>query len=126
MATPASAADVAITINPEDQIAWHALPDSSEVFKALKTSPDGLSPAEAAERLRRIGPNRLTPPKKAGFFARLWAQLNNVLIWILLAAAIVEGGLQEWPEFGEQRCTYVHMACSNQQCWGDFFSVPCA
>lgn len=42
------------------------------------------------------GPNALTPPKKPGFFAKLWAQLNNVLIFILLAAAVVVAGLQEW------------------------------
>lgn len=44
---------------------------------------------------RRFGPNALTPPKKPGFFAKLWAQLNNVLIFILLAAAVVVAGLQE-------------------------------
>jgi magnesium-transporting ATPase (P-type) len=44
----------------------------------------------------RYGPNALTPPKKPGFFAKLWAQLNNVLIFILLAAAVVVAGLQEW------------------------------
>jgi hypothetical protein len=43
---------------------------------------------------RRYGPNALTPPKKAGFFAKLWSQLNNVLIFILLAAAVVVAGLQ--------------------------------
>lgn len=48
----------------------------------------------------RYGPNALTPPKKPGFFAKLWAQLNNVLIFILLAAAVVVAGLQEWIEFG--------------------------
>jgi magnesium-transporting ATPase (P-type) len=42
----------------------------------------------------------LTPPKKPGFWAKLWAQLNNVLIFILLAAAVVVAGLQEWIEFG--------------------------
>lgn len=46
------------------------------------------------------GPNALTPPKKPSFFAKLWAQLNNVLIFILLAAAVVVAGLQEWIEFG--------------------------
>jgi len=49
---------------------------------------------------RRYGPNALTPAKKPGFFAKLWAQLNNVLIFILLAAAVVTAGLQEWIETG--------------------------
>lgn len=50
--------------------------------------------------LHSYGPNALTPPKKPGFWAKLWAQLNNVLIFILLAAAVVVAGLQEWIEFG--------------------------
>lgn len=51
-------------------------------------------------RLRDFGPNRLTPADKPGFLARLWGQLNNILIYILIAAAIVEGALQSWAEFG--------------------------
>lgn len=51
-------------------------------------------------RLKDFGPNRLTPADKPGFFRRLWNQLNNILIYILLAAAIVEGALQSWAEFG--------------------------
>jgi magnesium-transporting ATPase (P-type) len=47
------------------------------------------------------GPNALTPPKKPGFLAKLWAQLNNIMIWILLVSAIIVCGLQQWIEFGE-------------------------
>jgi hypothetical protein len=55
---------------------------------------------QPTNRLKDFGPNRLTPADKPGFLARLWAQLNNILIYILLAAAIVEGALQSWAEFG--------------------------
>lgn len=51
-------------------------------------------------RLKDFGPNCLTPADKPGFLARVWNQLNNILIYILLAAAIVEGALQSWAEFG--------------------------
>eukprot|EP00882_Tetradesmus_deserticola_P017108 GHRQ01018309.1.p1 GENE.GHRQ01018309.1~~GHRQ01018309.1.p1 ORF type:complete len:335 (+),score=141.09 GHRQ01018309.1:240-1244(+) len=78
---------------------WHSLA-ADQVLKELSTSENGLSSQEAAERLKRYGPNALTPAKKPGFFAKLWAQLNNVLIFILLAAAVVVAGLQEWIEFG--------------------------
>jgi len=54
---------------------------------------------EAKRRLADFGPNQLTPPHKAGFFERLWRQLNNIVIWILFAAAIVEGAFQSWAEF---------------------------
>ncbi len=45
-------------------------------------------------------PNKLTPPVKATFLQKVWAQLNSVVIWMLFASAIVKGALQQWPEFG--------------------------
>ncbi|KAI8475578.1 MAG: cation transporting ATPase [Monoraphidium minutum] len=79
---------------------WHSWGDVDAILKALGTTLDGLSEQEAAARLERFGPNALTPPKKPGFLAKLWGQLNNVLIFILLAAAVVVAGLREWIEMG--------------------------
>jgi hypothetical protein len=45
--------------------------------------------AEAQRRLELYGPNSLTPPKKTTFLERLWGQLNNAVVAVLLAAAIV-------------------------------------
>ncbi|GBF92410.1 carbonate dehydratase [Raphidocelis subcapitata] len=81
------------------EVPWHSLP-ADAILKRLDTSLDGLTAEEAAARLARFGPNALTPPKKAGFFKKLWDQLNNVLIFILLAAAVVTAGLREWIETG--------------------------
>jgi hypothetical protein len=93
--------DATLTVRPLHEVAcWHALGDSKEVYSHLGTSESGLSSTAAADRLRETGPNRLTPPKKVGFLTRLWRQLNNVLILILIVAAAVVGGLQEWAEFG--------------------------
>ncbi|KAG1675876.1 hypothetical protein FOA52_001533 [Chlamydomonas sp. UWO 241] len=75
--------------------------DSAAVCDEMDTTSDeGLTEKEAEARLALYGPNALTPPRKPGFFAKLWSQLNNVLIFILLAAAVVVAGLQEWIEFG--------------------------
>ncbi|WIA35644.1 hypothetical protein OEZ86_004058 [Tetradesmus obliquus] len=90
---------MAIAIKPLHEIAWHTLQDD-QVLKQLDTSFEGISSEEATRRLQEYGLNALTPPKKPGFFAKLWAQLNNVLIFILLAAAVVTAGLQEWIETG--------------------------
>ncbi|WIA15444.1 hypothetical protein OEZ85_002091 [Tetradesmus obliquus] len=90
---------MAIAIKPLHEIAWHTLQDD-QVLKQLDTSIEGISSEEATRRLQEYGLNALTPPKKPGFFAKLWAQLNNVLIFILLAAAVVTAGLQEWIETG--------------------------
>lgn len=66
----------------------HSAPAASPLQALIRTCP-------VLCLLFRYGPNALTPPKKPGFFAKLWAQLNNVLIFILLAAAVVVAGLQE-------------------------------
>lgn len=60
----------------------------------------GLTPFHRASR-RRYGPNALTPPKKPSFFMKLWAQMNNVMIWILLSSTVVVAALQQWIEMGE-------------------------
>jgi len=87
------------TAPASDAIAWHALP-VEQVLRLLETSEEtGLSDAEAQHRRDTIfGPNVLTPPKKISFLARVWAQVNNVLIWILLGSAIVCVILTKWAE----------------------------
>jgi magnesium-transporting ATPase (P-type) len=75
--------------------AWHSRP-AAEVLDLLATSPDGLSPAEAEARLAQFGPNRLAPPPRPGWWARLLGQFNNLLIYVLLAAALVTAAFGHW------------------------------
>ncbi len=58
------------------------------VLRHLRADPAGLSADEAAARLARFGPNRLPPGPSPGAFRRLLAQFRNVLILVLLAAAL--------------------------------------
>jgi len=51
--------------------------------------------------IRSHGRNALTPPKKPGFLVKLWLQINNVMIWILLCSAVIVVALQQWIEFGK-------------------------
>eukprot|EP00879_Flechtneria_rotunda_P009621 GHRR01010068.1.p1 GENE.GHRR01010068.1~~GHRR01010068.1.p1 ORF type:complete len:704 (+),score=209.17 GHRR01010068.1:84-2195(+) len=97
-----SCADSHVAINGvEDEVPWHAISTAEEVCDELAVSSStGLSAAEAERRFKDFGPNLLTPPKKRSFLEKVWSQLNNVLIWLLFAAAIVEGALQSWAEFG--------------------------
>jgi magnesium-transporting ATPase (P-type) len=90
-----------LTVYSDDELPWHAIPDASIIVDELVSSPTtGLATAEAARRLQDFGPNSLTPAPKPGFLARLWNQLNNILIYILIASAVVKGALQSWPAFG--------------------------
>ncbi|AQA06153.1 carbonate dehydratase [Mycobacterium sp. MS1601] len=71
----------------------------AEIVEALHTSTDGLSAAEAAARLAAEGPNRLPQQKRRPAIMRFFLQFNNVLIYILVAAAVLKAILGEWVDF---------------------------
>jgi magnesium-transporting ATPase (P-type) len=68
--------------------AWHALA-ADAALAALDAPAGGLSAAEAARRLAHYGRNELPPPPRRSAFVRLLAQFDNLLIYVLLAAAAV-------------------------------------
>ena len=65
-------------------------------LNALDSSPDGLTGAEAAQRLARHGPNRLPVARPPNPILRFLAQFNNVVIHVLLVAALVMALLGHW------------------------------
>ncbi|MCW2245067.1 magnesium-transporting ATPase (P-type) [Azospirillum fermentarium] len=73
---------------------WHAR-DPDETAGHLDSPRHGLDSAEAAARLDRHGPNRLTPPPKRPGWKRLLSQFDNALIYVLLAAGAVALALGE-------------------------------
>ena len=76
-------------LGPE-AVAWHAVP-ADEVIDRLKTDPaKGLDAGAASQRLVQYGPNRLPEGKKRGPLVRFLAQLNNVLVFVLLGAGFVK------------------------------------
>ncbi|PTE19544.1 carbonate dehydratase, partial [Cereibacter changlensis JA139] len=77
----------------------HALP-AADCLAALDATPGGLSAAEAARRLAEHGPNRLPEARARGPLVRFLHQFHNVLIYVLLGAAIVTGALQHWVDTG--------------------------
>jgi magnesium-transporting ATPase (P-type) len=85
--------------NPtDDGTAWHAMA-VDEVVKRLATDTGkGLDAAEAASRLQKHGPNRLPEGKRRGPFMRFLSQLNNVLVYVLLAAGFTKLMLNLWVD----------------------------
>lgn len=72
---------------------WHTNP-IQEVLSQLDTNPKaGLSAHEAKSRLRAAGTNTLPHKKKAGFFRRFFAQFQDFMILVLLAAAFISFGV---------------------------------
>ncbi|WP_051089372.1 cation-translocating P-type ATPase [Elioraea tepidiphila] len=76
---------------------WHALP-AEEVCAQLGTSTQGLDDAEVKARLAQHGPNRLPEPARAGPLRRFVAQFQNVLMQVLLGAAVVTALLEHWVD----------------------------
>ena len=74
---------------------WHGM-STDEVVSKLETSLSGLGTEAAAQRLSEYGPNRLPEAKQRSALMRLLAQFHNVLIYVLLAAALVTFALQHW------------------------------
>src|SRR5262245_40356416 len=83
-----------------DVAAWHAL-SPAEVVRRLATSPEiGLDPSEASARLQKHGLNRLPEGRRRGPFTRFFAQLNNILVYVLLGAGFTKLMLSLWIDAG--------------------------
>ena len=80
---------------PPGQQPWHAA-SVDEATAAYESGPSGLTEAAARGHLARFGPNLLPSPKRQGSLLRFLAQFNNVLIYVLLGAAIVTALLGHW------------------------------
>jgi magnesium-transporting ATPase (P-type) len=79
-----------------DSTAWHAV-DPDEVLRRLDSNPhSGLEADEVRRRLERFGPNQLPEGRKRGPFMRLLAQLNNILVCVLLATGFIKLMLGLW------------------------------
>ena len=86
----------------EPRAAFDTLPSQApskmgleEVFSSFRTSPEGISDAEASARFSAFGPNELVA-KRVGGWDVFRRQFGSPMIYLLAAAAIVSLGLQEW------------------------------
>ena len=82
-----------------NDIDWHSSP-VEYVFKHLHTNGNGLSGKEVNRRKKMYGLNKLKPPKRRNLFIRFLIQFHNVLIYILLIAALITLFLQHWVDAG--------------------------
>ncbi len=68
------------------------------MFSELDAGATGLDTAEAARRMERYGPNRLPEAPPRGPLMRLLAQFHNLLIYVLLGAALIAGAMGHWVD----------------------------
>lgn len=76
---------------------WHAF-NIDDVLADLKVNDQGLDQKAANERLEKYGPNCLKAVKRKSLWLRFFSQFNNVLIFILLVAALITALLAYWVD----------------------------
>lgn len=77
---------------------WYML-DVQEACRELGTDPEqGLSAVEAAERINRHGLNALQKKPPRSLFSMFISQMKEILVLILVAAAIISAALGEWED----------------------------
>ncbi|RFB18317.1 cation-translocating P-type ATPase [Bacillus sp. HNG] len=68
----------------------------TEVETDLSTNIEkGLKESEAEERLQKFGPNTFDEHKKGSILKMFWDQINSMLIYILIAAAVISAFVGE-------------------------------
>ena len=85
--------------NPDDGTPFHALP-AEQALTHLDATAAGLDSTEADRRRERHGANRLPEPPRRHTLLRFLAHFNNVLIYVLLGAAVVTALLAHWVDTG--------------------------
>ena len=78
-------------------IAWHRRSDA-EALASLGSTREGLSAVEAAVRLAKNGPNSLIEAPRRSPAAIFLGQFADVLVLILLAAAVVSGLIGDFED----------------------------
>ncbi len=71
---------------------------SDQVLTTLDSQADGLSGEQVSLRQKKLGANRLTPPAGESNWLKFLRQFNNVLIYVLLAAALMSWLLGRWTD----------------------------
>ncbi len=70
----------------------------AEVTKALGSSSDGLTQAEAAKRLEQYGPNEIVE-HKTNPLLKLLSYFWGPIPWMIEVAVVLSGAVGHWPDF---------------------------
>jgi P-type Ca2+ transporter type 2C len=73
----------------EQEPVWHNISADDAIEKLNSHRMLGLSSTEVDSRLKTHGYNELTEAPRPTFWKRLWDQINDFLIWLLIVASII-------------------------------------
>jgi magnesium-transporting ATPase (P-type) len=105
--------------NPQltEQAPWHTMSVEESIKKMglkMDLAKTGLTADEAAARLTKYGPNKMTEKEQKTIWQRIWHQINNVLVYVLLTVAVVSA---------IQGVQYVAMNMGGQNIFAAWFQV---
>ena len=63
---------------------------------------EGLPDGEVQKRAQRFGPNQLAEAPPVPALRKLAAQFTDLVIWILIVAAVISGLMQAWADYVTQ------------------------
>lgn len=78
---------------------WHNMSHEA-TLKRFETSPQGLEPSNAQERLKHHGYNRLPLAAKRSVVLRFLSHFHNILIYVLIGSAVITAFLDHWIDTG--------------------------
>src|SRR5215831_232729 len=84
--------------NDELAEAWHSQPVEVVARELGTRLAEGLTPAEAAQRLARYGPNELRQAPPPPLWRLVLAQFSSFVVMMLIVASAVSALLGEWVE----------------------------
>ncbi len=79
---------------------WHALTTEEGAQRLASDLRRGLSDEGAAARRARFGRNALSEAPAPALWKRFLGQFRELVVWILVGAAIISGALGEWLDAG--------------------------
>jgi Ca2+-transporting ATPase len=80
------------------RIAPHAIEAEAVATSLGSDSRRGLRSSELAERRTRYGPNQLAETLPVPLWKKLARQFKELVIWILIVAAVLAGAVGEWAD----------------------------
>ena len=95
---PQIQASSAVEKNPPS--GWHHRPFAEAVSALDSDAESGLGEQDVEKRRSIHGPNRLPEPERQGPLLRFLLQFHNLLIYVLLAAAVTTAFLAHWVDTG--------------------------
>jgi potassium/sodium efflux P-type ATPase len=77
---------------------WHSM-EADKVLETLNSDKEkGLSANDVKERTEKYGRNEIPKGKKRSWFVRLLMQFHNVLIYVLMVAAVITALMDHWVD----------------------------